>query len=423
MPPGAAPPPPNSFENLPFLVSGEGPYNGGAPTGQISPWPSLVAPLTTAQLRRAAASAAAPPPAGTPAPVANPDTLTITGATLTINAATLLANDTGSTLAVVGVSPISNLGGTITGTGPYVYTPKAGSTGADTFSYQIRDSFGQTALGFVTVNRSATISVPNVVGLAQATAQSTITAAGLTNGAVTNANSATVPAGSVISQNPAAGSAVASGASVSLVVSLGPALITVPNVVNQTQAAAQGAITAAGLTNGAVTNANSATVPAGSVISQNPLGGSSVAPGSSVSLVVSLGPALITVPNVVNQTQAAAQGAITAAGLTNGARDQREQRHHRGGMGDQPEPGSGHERRAWNRGHAGRLARSGSGQRDRAERREPDPGSGAVRDYCGRPDQRCGDEREQRDGPGWDRSSARTRRRARASRLEPRSRW
>src|SRR5678816_2393932 len=152
-----------------------------------------------------------------------------------------------------------------TGTGPYVYTPKAGSTGADTFSYQIRDSFGQTALGFVTVNRSATITVPNVVGLAQATAQSTITAAGLTNGAVTNANSATVPAGSVISQNPAAGSAVASGASVSLVVSLGPALITVPNVVNQTQAAAQSAITAAGLTNGAVTNANSATVPAGSV--------------------------------------------------------------------------------------------------------------------------------------------------------------
>jgi len=319
VPPGAGPQPPNNFENLPFLVSGEGPYNGGAPTGQISPWPSLIAPLTTTSCAAPPPPPPPAPPAGTPLPVANPDTLTITGTTLSFSAATLLANDTGTTLAVVGVSPISNLGGTITGTGPYLYTPKAGSTGADTFSYQIRDSFGQTALGFVTVNRSASITVPNVVGLTQAAAQSAITGAGLTNGAVTNANSATVPAGSVISQSPAAGSAAASGASVSLVVSLGPALVTVPNVVNQTQAAAQSAITAAGLTNGAATSANSATVPAGSVISQNPAGGSSVAPGSSVSLVISLGPALVTVPNVVNQTQAAAQGAITGAGLTNGA--------------------------------------------------------------------------------------------------------
>src|SRR4029079_13079131 len=107
--------------------------------------------------------------------------------------------------------------------------------------------------------------------------------------------------------------------SVSLVVSLGPAVVTVPNVVNQTQAAAQSAITAAGLTNGAATSASSATGPAASSIRQNPACDSSVAPGSSVSLVISLGPALVTVPNVVNQTQAAAQGAITGAGLTNGA--------------------------------------------------------------------------------------------------------
>jgi hypothetical protein len=65
----------------------------------------------------------------------------------------------------------------------------------------------------------------------------------------------------------------------------------VPNVVNATQAAAQAAITAAGLTNGAVTTANSATIAAGSVISQTPAAGASVAPGTAVSLVVSLGPA------------------------------------------------------------------------------------------------------------------------------------
>ena len=75
--------------------------------------------------------------------------------------------------------------------------------------------------------------MPNVVGLAQAAAQTAITGAGLTVGAVTTANSATVPAGQVISQTPASGSSAAPGSAVALVVSLGPAPIpvTVPNVV------------------------------------------------------------------------------------------------------------------------------------------------------------------------------------------------
>jgi len=161
--------------------------------------------------------------------------------------------------------------------------------------------------------------VPNVVNQTQAAATTAITAAGLVVGAITNANSATVPAGSVISQNPAAGASVAAGSAVALVISLGPANVTVPNVVNLTQGAATTAITGAGLAVGAITNANSATVPAGSVISQNPAAGSSVAAGSAVALVISLGPAAAIVPNVVNLTQAAATTAITGAGLAVGA--------------------------------------------------------------------------------------------------------
>ena len=67
------------------------------------------------------------------------------------------------------------------------------------------------------------VTVPNVVGLTQAAATTAITGAGLVVGTVTTANSATVPAGSVISQNPAAGASVAAGSAVALVVSLGPA--------------------------------------------------------------------------------------------------------------------------------------------------------------------------------------------------------
>ena len=156
------------------------------------------------------------------------------------------------------------------------------------------------------------VAVPNVVGVAQAAAQTAITTAGLTVGNVTKVNSATVAIGHVISQTPAAGSNVAPGSGVALVVSLG---IAVPNVVGLTQTAAQTAITTAGLTVGNVTKANSATVAIGHVISQTPAAGSNVAPGSGVALVVSLG---IAVPNVVGLTQTAAQTAITTAGLTVG---------------------------------------------------------------------------------------------------------
>ena len=319
VPPGAAPPPPNAFENLPFLVNGEGPYNGGtATTGQLSPWPSLVPPPTTVSCAAAPPPPPPAPPAGTAAPVAAADALGFAGTTLSFSAAQLLLNDTGTSISLVAVSPGSVGGGTITGSGPFLFTPAAGFTGTDSFTYQIADSFGQSALGVVTVSRTTTVTVPNVVNQTQATAQGLITSAGLTNGAVSTANSSTVASGSIISQNPIAGSSVAPGSSVTLVRSIGPALVAVPNVVNQTQGAAQSAITAAGLTNGAASTANSATVAAGSVISQNPAGGSSVLPGSAVTLLVSSGPVLVTVPTVVNSTQAAAQSAITTAGLTNG---------------------------------------------------------------------------------------------------------
>ncbi len=106
---------------------------------------------------------------------------------------------------------------------------------------------------------SANVSVPNVVGLTQAAASTAITNAGLSVGAVTQASSNTVAAGSVISQNPAAGASVVPGTAVALVVSTGPANVSVPNVVGLTQAAASTAITNAGLSVGAVTQASSNT--------------------------------------------------------------------------------------------------------------------------------------------------------------------
>jgi beta-lactam-binding protein with PASTA domain len=175
-----------------------------------------------------------------------------------------------------------------------------------------------SAVNLVVSTGPSLVPVPNVVNMTQSNAQTAITNAGLVVGAVSNAPSQSVPAGSVISQNPTAGTQVAAGSAVSLVVSSGPSLVSVPNVVNMTQSSAQSAITNAGLTVGNLTSAASGTVPSGSVISQNPTAGTQVVAATTVDLVISLGPSVVTVPSVANMTQGAATTAINNAGLVVG---------------------------------------------------------------------------------------------------------
>ena len=174
---------------------------------------------------------------------------------------------------------------------------------------------GGTAVALVVSSGPQQVAVPNVVGLTQGAAQTQITSAGLAVGTVTQQASATVPMGTVISQNPAAGAQAASGSSVALVVSSG---VTVPNVVGQSQAAAQNALVSAGLSVGTVTMQASSTFAAGNVISQTPAGGTQVAGGSAVALLVSSGPPQVAVPNLVGLTQVAAQTQITGVGLAVG---------------------------------------------------------------------------------------------------------
>jgi beta-lactam-binding protein with PASTA domain len=162
------------------------------------------------------------------------------------------------------------------------------------------------------------VTVPNVVGTAQAAAQSAITSALLIVGNVTTANSDTVAAGDVISQAPTGGASIAAGSTVDIVVSLGEQMYTVPNVVGSAQSAAQAAITAASLTVGTVSAVYSDAVPAGNVISQSPASGASVVFGTPVDLLVSLGVQMVTVPDVVGLAQATAEANIVAAILTVG---------------------------------------------------------------------------------------------------------
>src|SRR5262249_11077676 len=73
-----------------------------------------------------------------------------------------------------------------------------------------------TAMNLVVSSGRPPVTVPNVVGLTQAAATTSLTGAGLTVGAVTFSPSTTVLAGSVISQTPTGASSAAAGSALAL---------------------------------------------------------------------------------------------------------------------------------------------------------------------------------------------------------------
>lgn len=145
------------------------------------------------------------------------------------------------------------------------------------------------------------VSVPaNLVGSTRDVAVAELQGAGLTANVV-NRSSSTVPNGTVISADPASGTKVDEGSSVTLAVSSGPANVLVPSLIGLTQAQAGQAIGNAGLNLGGVSSAPSGE-PAGVVSSSEPPAGTPVAPGSSVSIVVSTGPPPTTTTTTTSTT-------------------------------------------------------------------------------------------------------------------------
>ena len=87
-----------------------------------------------------------------PAPDAVSDSYTLTAGTpLTENAAGgVLANDTGTVIAVTANTAPANGGVVLAGDGSFVYTPDAGYSGPDSFTYTITDEYARTATATVT---------------------------------------------------------------------------------------------------------------------------------------------------------------------------------------------------------------------------------------------------------------------------------
>lgn len=162
--------------------------------------------------------------------------------------------------------------------------------------------------------------VPRLVGLTRAKAESALSAAHLRPGPVTQEYDEKVKAGLVVSSTPAVGASLKPRTAVALVISRGPQPIEVPAVVGMTNDEAAALIRAQGLSVTYDDERFSNDVPAGSVIAQTPDNGT-LTRGQAVRLVLSKGPDLVTVPNVVDMSIDEATQKLTDAGFEVDRRD------------------------------------------------------------------------------------------------------
>jgi len=166
--------------------------------------------------------------------------------------------------------------------------------------------FGLTCAG--------TTEVPDLSGLTLQEAAKALNEADLELGKViyTTDFPDGVQEGQTITQEPASGTEVDTGTSVDLVVAMGEGDIEVPDLTGLSADDATKALEAAGFEVKVVETESDA--EAGTVVDQSPEPGAMVAPGSTVTIIVSAGVAEILVPKVVGMTQEEATSTLEEAG-------------------------------------------------------------------------------------------------------------
>ncbi|MGA9860059.1 MAG: PASTA domain-containing protein, partial [Solirubrobacteraceae bacterium] len=172
---------------------------------------------------------------------------------------------------------------------------------------------GVAAYLAIQANKTKQIIVPTVTGDQVNTARTVLQGDGFAVAVINVPNPR--PAGIVIGEAPNAGSKADKGSTVTLTVSRGPANVPVPSVEGLSAAAATRRLHRTGLKVGNVIRRSSTQFPTGQVIGTNPGVATTVAPGTLVTLIVSSGQPLKTVPNVTGETQAAATSDLTKAGF------------------------------------------------------------------------------------------------------------
>ena len=158
--------------------------------------------------------------------------------------------------------------------------------------------------------------VPNLLNENVDVARARILQQGFTVGPVTYQPTDDTDEDIVINQSPPGGTAAAPWTAVSLVVSAGPAAIEVPDVTGRSSETAVLELAREGFTNIETLDEFSPDVLAGFVIETNPAAGQVIPKEATITVIVSLGPEPVEIPDLVGRTQNEAQSQLTALGLT-----------------------------------------------------------------------------------------------------------
>ncbi len=155
--------------------------------------------------------------------------------------------------------------------------------------------------------------VPDVRGQTLDEAQQSLDGAKLEYGEQIDRYDERVPKGRVVGTDPTSGTSLRRGTAVDVVVSKGPKPIKIPDYTGKSAAKASQALGKLGFKVD-TTEVNSDTVPSGRVVTQSPSTGTGQK-GDVISLVVSKGPEMVTVPEVVRMGLEAATKELEAAGF------------------------------------------------------------------------------------------------------------
>lgn len=163
---------------------------------------------------------------------------------------------------------------------------------------------------------SAKVMVPAIQGLLVKDATALLAPLGLQLIVAEVRNDPLVPLNQIITQFPLATTEVRSGSAVSVVVSGGNGGQVIPNVQGQVALAAQQLLQSPPYSFiVTITEENSPTIEKGRVTRTEPVIGTSLAPGSPVTLFVSKGASTVAVPSVESLTESDARGQLNAVGL------------------------------------------------------------------------------------------------------------
>lgn len=161
---------------------------------------------------------------------------------------------------------------------------------------------------------AAPVEVPAVLGMKGEQAREMLKGRELLLAFSGEKDSAQQPAGAILEQTPLAGSQVPKGSVVQAVLSRGITQVLVPKVTGLTLDDATKALTAVGLAAGPQKSAASDTAPAGTVADSEPGAGTSVAPKTAVTLVLSTGAGAKPVPKVTGLRLRAARELLEQQG-------------------------------------------------------------------------------------------------------------